>query len=114
MEAILTVSTVPAPLAAGQTAGKFKVTICMSDGSCMQSQLFDAPEPGVNLDGSANNTPPLSVAFAEVTPGDWIVTATRVDQNGADIASAATRTFNVAETEAGTTQVPGTITFTLQ
>jgi hypothetical protein len=114
MEAILTVNTVSAPLAAGQSAGKFKITICTSDGANIQTQLFDAPEPGVNPDGSANNTPPLSVCFQDVLPGDWIVTATRVDQNGADIAAAATRTFNVAETEAGTTQVPGTITFTLQ
>jgi hypothetical protein len=114
MEAILTIATVASTLAAGQTAGKFKITICMSDGSQMQTQMFDPPEPSVNADGTANEQTPLVVGFKDVTPGDWIVTATRVDQNGAEIASAASRTFNVAATEAGTTQVPSTITFQLQ
>ena len=114
MDAILTVNTTSAPLAAGQSAGKFKITICMSDGSNSQTQLFDAPEPSVNADGSANDTPPLCISFPGVEPGDWIVTATRLDQNGAEIASAASRTFNVAATEAGTTQVPSTISFALQ
>jgi hypothetical protein len=114
MDAVLTINTVSAPLAAGQSAGKFKVTICMSDGSNVQCQLFDAPAPSVNEDGTADDTPPLIMSFADVQPGDWIVTASRVDQNGAEIAPAASRTFNVAATEAGTAQVPSTIAFTLQ
>jgi hypothetical protein len=114
MDAIVVVNTVSAPLAAGQAAGKFKITICSADGSNVQSQLFDAPAPGVATDGSAEDAPPLTVQFSDVLPGDWIVTASRVDQNGSDIAPAATRSFNVSATEAGTTQVPGTITFTLQ
>jgi len=106
MEALLSISTKSAPLAAGQSEGKFKITICMADGSQMQTQLLDST--------STVDNPPLKVVFQDVEPGDWIVSATRIDQNGADIAPAASRTFNVAATEAGETQVPCTITFQLQ
>src|ERR1700693_5880758 len=112
MDAILTVNTVAAPMAAGQSAGQFKVSSAMADGSQPQTNMFDAPVPTTNPDGTANDTPPLVVTFSGIAAGDWVVTASRVDQNGADIATAVTKGFNVAATAAGTTQVPGTITFT--
>ena len=45
MEAIITIGTTLATLAAGQTAGKFKVVLSLADGTVVKECLVDAPEP---------------------------------------------------------------------
>jgi hypothetical protein len=114
MEALVGIDTVSAPLAAGQSAGQFRISICTSDGTVLKCHMMDSPAPGVNEDGTANDTPKIEITFEGVDPGDYIITAGRIDQNGALIGTEVSKTFNIAATEAGTVQVPASISIMMK
>lgn len=95
MKAEVTMTTVAAPLAEGQVAGQYKITIAKTDGSESQTQMVNAVD--------------VALTFDLPSPGDYIATASLVDLQGADIAPAVTHVFSVLGA-----QVPQLLSIQLQ
>ena len=98
-KALVSVVTQPAPLADGQTAGQFQLTVTRKDGTGTPAvQAVDAVTSAVEFDN--------------LTAGDYTVVALRLDTTGATIGSSVSADFTVPA--GATADVPASVTVQVQ
>ena len=95
MKAPVSITTVAAPLADGQVAAQYKVSVSRVDGGEVLARLIDSLDEPIIFD---------------LAPGDYIATASRLDETGADIAAPVTGKFTLT---APVAQVPQSVTLQL-